>query len=234
MIDQNNKDIIHIEINNWDDEFETKKCQEIFDSNQHIEFPFNYVITLVDQADFYLITTTEEDLKKYGYEELLKYQVNFDEDIFLFPKNFFPKYNPSKWYTKENGKWFDNYKYFRTIYLFVDKFGNEMMYTTEFCSTIYKVDEYLEKFKNTFIQNNTYDLLVKYIKDHSYHYGRGWYNNIEYVKIEDKEIKVPTLKGCIPLPVGFIEYALGHKMTFEDKPKEWIPFNIQDLKIWED
>lgn len=69
--------IIYICFNDWDDEFETEKCAKFLEESYTVKDPpFEYNTGVLDQAVIFTITTTEEDLREYGYEEFLNCQVD--------------------------------------------------------------------------------------------------------------------------------------------------------------
>lgn len=232
---QINSDIIHIEIDDWDCNFESEKCIHIFDNDNMNKLPFNYTFTTVDMAIFFLITTTEEDLKKYGYEELLEFKVDFEKDYHSFTKNFYPEYNPAKWFSKdENGKYFDSMKYYKTIYLFVDKYKNEMMFTTNYIIKPIKIQKHLELIKNNpnRFNDDEYEVVTEYLKQNKQLEGKGWYSTLQIKNINGKDYKIPILENAIALPTGFIETQTKQKLKFEDEPIIWQPFDISKLEIW--
>ena len=75
--------IIYISFNDWDDEFESEKCKKFLDSfGKGEDYPFEWDLGIYDKAAVFAITTTEEDLKEYGYEEFLKCKVDLETDKF--------------------------------------------------------------------------------------------------------------------------------------------------------
>lgn len=68
----------------------------------HDPFPFEYNLEPVDQSFDWLITTTEEDLRENGYEELLEPRFRFDPDFSIYELKDFPTYKNPK--LKKNGK----------------------------------------------------------------------------------------------------------------------------------
>lgn len=120
--------ILHLEISDWNEEIEDPRIFDIHEKCfRHIleETPFNYSLTNIDMAAIVLITTTKEDLLKYGLEFL-------DTPILspkLCPRNGWRKYNPGTWRDpEENGRFFrcDEY-YLHQLWLCVDSRGYEYM-----------------------------------------------------------------------------------------------------------
>ena len=109
------KKLVYIEINDWDDEFETEKCKRFVELEPNSidkiaeDADFNFYFTSVDMAIFYMIVGTEEEIKNCGYGELLESGriIDWDEKprVGLCVKEDFPEYDPSKWHTKENGQY---------------------------------------------------------------------------------------------------------------------------------
>lgn len=72
--------IVYICFNDWDDEFESEKCKDFLLSPKKERYPFEWEVGNYDMAAVFLITTTEEDLREYGYEEFLKYRIDPAKD----------------------------------------------------------------------------------------------------------------------------------------------------------
>lgn len=116
----NNKEIIYIEVNDWDDVFETEKCKRFVDNintnslNEIVQdADFNFYMTNYDMATFFLIVGTADEIKNCGYGELLMDSNRIIVDwesrkkykLGLYDKKDFPEYDPSKWHTNENGQY---------------------------------------------------------------------------------------------------------------------------------
>lgn len=204
-MEQNNnsdRDIIHIVVCDWDTKFESQKCVELLDKltalKKQTDYPFNYSKTCIEYAMFFFITTTEADLAKNELMELLDYKVN--EDALLnkdniYTINMFPKYDPEKWRTDANGKYFDIDALQESLHMFVDDNGDEWM-----CNMMpQRIDDYVEISK--LYKRDGLDELIacheKYKKDF-YNKCAGWCHGYS------KE-RGFTLSDVIRLPTGFIE-----------------------------
>lgn len=229
------KEIIYIEINDWEMSFESESLKNIFDDlwKQNLEnVHFNYAITNVDMAAVYLITTTKKDLVEHGMEELLEYEI-LPEDKSMFTLNFYRKYNPDFWHDKNNnGLYFNSYEYSRTLYLIVDK--NDREYMVERSHYPVKIDEILPlHYRN----KDGFDIVKEYVDNDSFYkvsYGYGWWQDFEEKEINGVKIDIPIFDNFINLPKGFIENYLGKKMTYEDEPIEYKTFDVKKLKIWDE
>lgn len=226
----NNKEIIYIEINDWDCHFNDKKYYGLF--NEDAKPPFNYAISGVDMANFLLITTTKEDLIENNLEELLDYVVDFNSNKGFFDKNFYLKYNPDNWYNKDkNGLFVSWYDYYHdTLYLSVDQYGREIMTN----NPTFSLEEGL-----AFMKAEQRDKIVEYLKKEYPHLFRGdkfRFTDYERININGEEVFVPKVidENYVLLPKGFIENSIGRKLTYDDKCVRYMPFEITKLKIWDD
>ena len=204
-------EIIHLEIHDWNEEIED---QRIFDLHRDCvegkleKVFFNFSVTNIDMALVVCITTTKEDLVKYGLEFLDNPSLSPN----LCTPNCWRKYNPDTWKDPDkNGQFFEYDSYLRNrLWLCVDARGNEFMTNqyphklSEWTKNKEKTDEYYNgKWKPDFFNEFNNDM-------------------------------VPVFSKFLYLPTGFIEAWLGRKMTYQDEPIEYKTFDFQDLNLWEE
>lgn len=204
-------EILHLEIHDWNEDIEDQRIldlyQECLDGKLDRVF-FNFSVTSVDMAVVICITTTKEDLVKYGLE--------FLDNPVLKPSictpNCWRKYNPDTWKDpKENGRSFNIDSYFRNrLWLCVDRCDFEFLTNMyphrleEWTKNQEKTDEYYKgKWKPDFFNNFNPD-------------------------------EIPVFTRYVFLPTGFIESWLGRKLTYQDEPVEYKTFNFEDIDLWGD
>lgn len=205
------KEELHYEIHDWNEEIEDPRIldlhQECVDGKFDRVF-FNFSVTNIDMALVVCITTTKEDLVRYGLE--------FLDNPALKPKlctpNCWRKYNPDTWKDPaKNGLFFEYDSYLRNkLWLCVDTRGNE-----------YLTNLYPHKFEGWTKDQEKTD---KYYK--------GKWKPDFFNKFNSDEI--PVFSRYIDLPTGFIESWLGRKMTYQDDPIEYKTFDFSDLDLWGD
>lgn len=227
------KEIIHIEIDDWNTEFQSEACKKLFTqmmADDLSDICFNYSQCTADQAMCFFITATKEDLIEHGYDELLEFIV--DERTSSVTPNFYLKYNPENWHNKDkNGLYFSEYAYSRRLYLLVDKIGREIM--VDWDHMPFKITEQYY----TTIAKQDADATRKFINEDIWYnrsYGCGWCQSWEHIKVRGVSVIKPNFDKFVLLPAGFIENYLGRKMTYEDDLVEYKTFDIKDVKPFGD
>ena len=203
------KEILHLEIHDWNEDILDPRIldlhREIIEGDFSRVF-FNFSVTTIDMALVVCITTTKEDLQKYGLEFLDSPALKPE----LCPLNCFRKYNPETWKDPEkNGLYFDIDSYFRNhLWLCVGKLGEE-----------YLTNYFPHHFEDAYVRDPG--------KVEKYYQGK--YRPDFFNSYKDE---VPVFTGYIALPNGFIESWLGRRMTWEDEAVEYKTFEFKNLDLW--
>lgn len=213
------RNVIHLEISDWNDEIEDPRILEIHEEcscGPSSKTPFNYSLTYIDMAQVVCITTTKEDLQKYGLEFLDTPSLKPS----LCTPNCWREYKPEEWENPDkNGLFFEMDSCYRNkLWLCVDKRGTE--YLTNFFP--YKLEEWIKEHPEA--------------KEKTEKYYKNWIFKPDFFNyFEGDELPfIPVFKRFVYLPHGFIENYLGHPLTYEDEPVKYTTYKFEDLQLWKD